>query len=198
MLPVRGRSGKVNPEKMKEAILKYKDIVKNNTNIVSKTHDVWSAIAQDLKNEVTTNNLYLFTMCNRYNVKDIIFDKVCNEKKISANENTLSDLNWNESLINVSSDDSTIKNFYIISLLREEFTNLLTEKVYKHQTNNRGKTYYRLRKVLQPGKWQEVITNKWEATHMKCGFQFKNHYISADAKSGTINGKLIINRTYFC
>jgi len=54
--------------------------------------------------------------------------------------------------------------------------------------------YYRLRKVLQPGKRQELITNKfWDATHMKCGFQFKNHYISADAKSGVINSKIIIN-----
>ena len=42
-----------------------------------------------------------------------------------------------------------------------------------------------------------MITDKfWEATHMKCGFQFKNHYISADAKSGVINGKLIVNRIY--
>jgi len=93
MPPVRGRPGKVNPEKIKEAILKYKDIVKNNTNIVSKTHDVWSAIAQDLKNEVTANNLYVFTMCNRYNMKDIIFNKVCNDKDVSANESTLSDMN---------------------------------------------------------------------------------------------------------
>lgn len=201
MPPVRGRPAKVNPEKMKEAIIKYKDIVKNNNNIVSKTHNVWSVIAQDLENKVTTNNLYVFTMRNRYDVKDIIFDKVCNDKDVSVHESTLStlnDLNWNESSVNVSSDNSTIQNFYIISLLREEFANLLTEKVYKRQMNSKGKTYYRLRKVLQPGKWQEVITEKfWEATHMNCGFQFKNHYISADAKSGVINSKLIFSRTYF-
>lgn len=75
----------------------------------------------------------------------------------------------------------------------------MTEKVYKRKINNKGKTYYLLRKVLQPGKWQEVITDKfWEATRMKCGFQFKNHYISADAKSGVISGKLTNSRTYFC
>ncbi|XP_039310233.1 uncharacterized protein LOC113005626 [Solenopsis invicta] len=80
------------------------------------------------------------------------------------------------------------QHFYVISLLRTEFTNLLTEKVYKRNVINAGKTYYRLRTVLQPGKWQEMITDKfWEATHMKCGFQFKNHYISGDAKSGVIN-----------
>lgn len=193
MPPVRGRPGKVHSEKMKEAILKYKDIVKNNNNIVSKTHDVWTTIAQDLENKVTSNNLYVFTMCNRHNIKDLIFDKVC--KDISANESTLStisDSNFNESSTYIS-DHSRTENFYVISLLREEFINLLTEKVYKRHINNKGRTYYRLRKVLQPGKWQEVITDKfWEATRMKCGFQFKNHYISADAKSGVINGKFII------
>lgn len=196
MPPVRGRPGNVPPEKMKEAILQYKDIVKNDNKIVPKTHDIWRTIAQDLSNKVTTNNLYLFTIGNRYNVKDIIFNKVC--KDVSANESTLSDINCSDTSINVSSDGSITENFYVISLLREEFTNLLTEKVYKRQIKNKKKTYYRLRTVLQPGKWQKVITNKfWEATRMKCGFQFKNHYISADARSGIINGKFIINRTYF-
>jgi len=55
--------------------------------------------------------------------------------------------------------------------------------------------HYRLRKVLQRGKWQELITNKfWEATRMKCAFQCKNHYICTDAKTGIINGKIVMNR----
>lgn len=194
MSAVRGRPGKVDPEKIKEAILKYKDIIKNNITIVSKKDNVWKIIAQELENKMTTNSLYVFTMCNRYNVRDIIFDKMCNDKEFSANENILN--NWSESSVNTSSNTNTMENsdtmekFYIISLLREDFTNLLTEKVYKRQLNNKRKMYYRWRKVLRPGKWQEIITNKfWETTHMKCGFQFKNHYISADTKSGIINGK---------
>jgi hypothetical protein len=144
MPPVRGRPGRVDPGKIKSTILKYKDIVKNNSNIVSKTHDVWNVIAKDLENKVTTNNLYVFTMCNRYNIKDIIFDKLCNDK--DANESALSDLNLTESSVNISSDGSNMKqHFYVISLLRKEFTNLLTEKVYKR--NVKGKTYYRLRTV---------------------------------------------------
>lgn len=74
----------------------------------------------------------------------------------------------------------------------------MREKVYKRKTNNKGETYCCLHKVLQSGKWQEVITDKfWEATHMKYRFQFKNYYIPADATSGVINGKLTISRTYF-
>lgn len=85
----------------------------------------------------------------------------------------------------------TVKN---TSLLKEDFTNLLVEKLYKRRINEKGKIYYRLHKVLQLGKWQELITNKfWEAKHIKCGFQFKNHYISADAKTDVINGKIVMN-----
>lgn len=47
----------------------------------------------------------------------------------------------------------------LLFLLREDFTNLLVEKVYK-RINEKGKTY-RLRKVLQLSKWQELITNKF-------------------------------------
>lgn len=129
-------------------------------------------------------------MCNRYDIKDMIFNKVsCNDESLRS-ETALNDSSkCDEKSMNSSLDDSI--KFFVISLLREDFTNLLTEKVYKRQINDKGKTYYRLRKVLQPGKWQELITDKfWEATHIQCGFRFKNHYISEDAKSGVINGKI--------
>ena len=191
MNPARGRPGKVDPLKIKKTILKYKNIINNNNKIISKTHDVWKVIAQELENKVTTNNLYVFTMC-RYGVKNEILNKdAC--KCISASESLLNDsFSWDEGSINCSSDANKYdKKHIVISLLREDFTNLLIEKVYKRQI--KGKTFYRLRKVLQPGKWQELITNKfWEATHMKCAFQFKNHSISTDAKTGVINGKIVL------
>ncbi|XP_011685199.1 PREDICTED: uncharacterized protein LOC105448375 [Wasmannia auropunctata] len=127
-------------------------------------------------------------MCNRCDIKDIIFNKLSyNDKSVSANESALTDSsNWNEISANISSDNNIQENFLVISVLREDFTNLLKHKVYNRRVN--GKTYYRLRNVLEPGKWQEVITDKfWQTTHLKCAFQFKNHYISEDAKSGVIN-----------
>lgn len=135
-------------------------------------------------------------MCNRYNIKNEILNKDSySEKCISANETVLSDGSvWNEKSVSCSLDDNCNEKCFIISLLREDFTNLLIEKVYKRRIKGKGKSYYRLRNVLQPGKWQELMTDKfWEATRMKCGFQFKNHYISADAKTGVINGKIIVN-----
>lgn len=136
-------------------------------------------------------------MCNRYNIKNLIFNKVsCDDKSLSASESVLTDSsNWNEiSTQNLSiTSDENQENVIVIFLLREDFTNLIKEKVYKRQINKKRKTYYRLRKVLEPGKWQDLITDKfWQATRMKCAFQFKNHYISADTKSGVINGKLIL------
>jgi hypothetical protein len=92
MCPVRGRPGKVNVERIKEAILKYKDIIKNKNKIISKTHDVWNIIAQDLNNKMTANSLYVFTMCNRHNIKDLIFNEVPrNDTSVSASESALSD-----------------------------------------------------------------------------------------------------------
>lgn len=199
MNPKRGRPASVDPSKIKEVILKYKEIINNNNNVISKTHDIWNIIARELENKITSNGLYVFVMFNRYGVKNAILNKeVCNDKCVSASESLLSNSssNWNEVSI-TSSPDVYSENAYsekhlVISLLKEDFTNLLVEKIYKRR--EKGKMYYRLRKVLQPGKWQELITNKfWEATHMKCGFQFKNHYISADEKTGVINGKIVMN-----
>lgn len=194
MYPVRGRPRKVDSERMKEAILRYREIINNNNNIVSKKHDIWKTIARELGNNVTSDSLYVFTMCNRYDVKNEIFNKViCNDNSMSTNESLLCDtLEVNNTCISSSPDHSFSENF-IIPFLREDFKNVLTEKVYKRRVNGKAKMYYRLRKVLQPGKWQELITHKfWEATKMTCGFQFKNHYISTDAKSGVINGKRLL------
>lgn len=197
MNSVRGRQGKIDPLKMKEVILKCKDIINNNNSIISKTYDVWNVIARKLGSKVSTDNLYVFTMCNRYNTKSEILNEEHSksETRVSANESAVSDdSNWNERSISCSPGESYNEKYFVISLLREDFTNLLCDKIYKRRVKEKGKTYYRLRKVLQPGKWQELITDKfWEATRMKCGFQFKNHYISADAKTGTINGKIIMN-----
>lgn len=192
-----GRPGIINPDKIKEAILKYKDIVKKNNTIVSKTHDIWKLIAQDLDNKVTTNNLYVFTKCNRYNIKDIIFNMSCNNNSKVENKSVLSGNADSSEISLYDSPDKTANKQFVILLLRETFKNLITKKIYKREIKK--KTYYRLRKVLKAGKWQEVITKKiWETTHMKCGFQFKNHYISTDAKSGFINGKTYIYTIHVC
>lgn len=110
-------------------------------------------------------------MCNRYGVKDIIFDTVSsNDKSIRASENelTANTISTERSSSVYGSPDCSNEQFFLISVLREDFKNLLTEKIYKRRIIEKGKTYYRLRTVLQPGKWQELITNKfWEATHMR-------------------------------
>ena len=155
MNPVRGRPGNIDPFKIKEVIWKYKEIINNNNNIVSKTHDIWNVIAQELENKLTTNNLYVFVMCNRYNIKNEILNKDSyKEKCVSASASALSDSSvFNEKSVSRSLDDSCGEKYFVVSLLREDFTNLLIDKVYKRQIKGKGKTYYRLRKVLQPGKW---------------------------------------------
>jgi len=54
----------------------------------------------------------------------------------------------------------------------------------------RNKMRKRIWKTLRPGIWEEFFTDKiWDATHLRCGFQFRNHYLSNVGTSGYINGK---------
>lgn len=128
--PVRGRPGKIPPSKIKETILKYKSIINNNNNIISKTNDIWNVIAQELENKVTSNNLYVFTMCNRYAIKNVILNKdACNDKSVFVSESMLSDtFNWSEKSVNCSPNANDDKKHLTISLLREDFTNLLENR----------------------------------------------------------------------
>lgn len=62
MYSKRSRPGAINPDKIKETILKYKDIINNNNTIISKTHNIWNVMAQELNNKVTSNNLCVYNV----------------------------------------------------------------------------------------------------------------------------------------
>jgi len=70
-----------------------------------------------------------------------------------------------------------------------EFEELIILKSYKH--TNKNKLRNRIWKCLRPGIWEEFIyTNKiWDVMRLKCGFRFRNHYLSNNGISGHINGK---------
>jgi len=54
----------------------------------------------------------------------------------------------------------------------------------------RNKVRNRIWKTLRPGLWEEFITSKiWDSIQLKCGFKFRNHYLSNIGISGYINGK---------
>lgn len=65
---------------------------------------------------------------------------------------------------------------------------------------------YKKKKVvrLEPGVWQNEISERlWNATKLKCGFNFKNHYLSSDLSTGSAKGMYSFDRitvnvfTYF-
>jgi len=69
-----------------------------------------------------------------------------------------------------------------------EFEELIILKSYKR--TNKNKVRNRIWKCLRPGIWEEFITNKiWDVMRLKCGFRFRNHYLSNIGISGHINGK---------
>lgn len=71
-------------------------------------------------------------MCNRHGVKDEILNKTCNDRCISASKSMLSDnSSWNENSVTSLPDDTDNEKQFTIFFLREDFRNLLVEKVYK-------------------------------------------------------------------
>jgi len=75
----------------------------------------------------------MFTMCNRYDIKKEIFNESvsCNVKSVSTGESLLSDNSmWNEKSANYSLNSTCNERYFVISLLREDFINLLNDKIY--------------------------------------------------------------------
>ena len=71
---------------------------------------------------------------------------------------------------------------------KTEFEKFIVEKVYACQDGNktRHRNYYR----LSPGEWEDWLADLiFDATKLKCGFNFANHQIRSDKKGGTINGR---------
>ena len=115
MKTMRGRPGKVDPEKMKEAVVKYKYVINNNNTIVSKNNEIWKTIARELGSNVTSKSVYVFVMCNRYNVKNEIINQV-SSNDIVFNESALCDTSESETCTSNSSNHRIASVNILLSL----------------------------------------------------------------------------------
>lgn len=72
---------------------------------------------------------------------------------------------------------------FIITLSQREFQSLLDTKIYGKRTCTRFKS----------GEWEDLIAKKiWNATRIKCGINFKGHYLTQTGAYGRIDGKEIL------
>lgn len=205
MKPTRGRPMNISHVDIIEILKKYKnDIITFDRKIVSKLCSIWLTISRELKGKMSPASLYTFVTCNRFNVRTELLKKITEER--CNNSNTTSDLNVSITSYETNISDTTINDNslsytenglqtinFIFSMSTAEFDDIIINRTYAYNIRN-AKTKcknasYRQRKVLRPGIWEAVITEKiWNSTNLKCGFNFKNHYIANDAMSGYING----------
>lgn len=131
-------------------------------------------------------SLYTIVSCNRYGIRN----KLINHPE---HESAMDSLNISDhTTVNESFASEHSKNMepviFTIMIPTQEFEELIIFKSYKRMQRNKIRN--RIWKTLRPGIREEFITHKiWDATHLKCGFKFRNHYLSNDVGiSGYING----------
>lgn len=180
----RGRPPKVAEEIITALILKYgEQILLPDNKIIRKTDEVWGLMSRELKNAMTPESLYAIVTCNRYEVRD----QLLLQSGAVVSDDTRSDV-----LRDVDSipEKQSIpdKLDILIPISREKFEGLVVDRLYK-RTGRKNQQTYRERKVLKPGEWQHMVTSSiWEETQLKCGFHFRNHYLSGSGTTGSIKG----------
>lgn len=202
MAPTRGRPMNISPIDVIKILKKYKDnIITPERKIVSKLCSIWSTISSELKEKISPASLYTFVTCNRYNVRTELLKNIAEEQgkdttisdsniSVISNETNNSDTTFEHSNNSIEHNLQTINFSFLMSTI--EFKEIIINRTYAYIIRNaktKSNALCRQRKVFRPGIWQAVITEKiWNSTNLKCGFNFKNHYISRDATTGYING----------
>lgn len=199
---VRGRPVKLDHKKIDEAIILRKSEVVENNKIISKSNDIWKILSEALN--VAPSALYTYVTCNRNNIRYKLLDSaLANE---STSNVTTTDNETEVSVDSVSDEsirDDTKVRIIDLHYSRAEFAALLETKSYKRTEKTRANTLRRNYTVLKRGLWENSVTEKlWEKSHIKCGFNYKTHKISATTCSfstygsckcgATITGKILI------
>lgn len=146
---------------------------------------VWDDLAQATGLKKSASSWHTYVTCNQDDVRTKL-RKLAYPNSFSPNvshNSTACSLNSTQNL-QEASEPTTIESNFV--MLKSELENL-TEDVWRW-TNKQKKKRQR-RKVLIPGKWENVITDKiWFSTNQPCGFMFKDSYVSLELEHGNING----------
>lgn len=196
-----GRRKHLEDEQFLSAILKYKDeILTEDNKLVSKQHVVWEKISIDLNKKYLPSSLYskVCTIKNEIllkltgtNVCPIIrhdVDGECLEDSIDSSKNSSIDEESSPHLHDNQTTDSPVTEIDFSFFMSQGEMDNITEYVLYNRNDRSGNT--RVNLIFKPDKYKDFFRNKvWDATHMKCGFHFRNPHIAMSQDSGTINGE---------
>lgn len=190
----KGRPHKVPSDDFVNNVVKYKDRVILSDKIVSKNAAVWHDISASLGGKLKPTSLYSMVTSNVHGIRDKLLGHSHDASSANSIANNSTNINISsttslDSSASQNEEDTKLVNF-IITIPSDEFEELITFKSYKRTQGTKIRS--RSWKILRHGIWEDFITQKiWDEVKLKCGFQFRNHYLCNVGTSGYINGKYI-------
>lgn len=188
-----GRKPAVPRDQLLQTIERHaKDLVIDKCKIIHKRHEIWKEISSELENKILPDTLYSIVTNNKYDVRTKIirnFNQSLNSTSTSVEcENTTAETSNELETLKDQDLGADGQYHFTFSMTSEELDNLITTVNYSKRKDD---TKTLKKNIFKPYQWETVIIDKiWHSTHRKCGFNFKNHYITHNKTSGSINGKL--------
>lgn len=179
-----GRKNNIDRSVLIQTLIKYKTelVTSKNGKIVPKSAPIWLTISKELGQLIQPNSLHSLT-CNK--------SKEVRYQLLGVQANYMKDIERQNSLVNDSLDTSSeleSDSKFIISLSKNEFESIINSKVKQNQT---------CLKFKDGGAWGDLLVHKiWSQTPISCGFNFKSHYLTTDAASGSIQGNMGKKKEY--
>lgn len=181
-----GRPRLIESQLVIDKLLLYKtQIIFPGDKVLSKKNSLWQRISDELEGKKSAQSLHSYVCNNIGGVRDLINGKeTCENKSPPV---CVSDSNTNN-CFDTSSDSELTDDETGTTKKVQKVTLSMNMNVFKNLVN---KKKYRNRKVLklESGVWQNEISERlYSETKLKCGFNFKNHYLSMDLSTGSAKG----------
>ena len=147
----------------------------------SKENEIWLIFSKELGGKLKQNTLYS-RVCDIRNKKPI---------SISNYENKLDASSQSTDVENNSGLAEDLQKFTIYSN-KVKYEELLIEKLSIRRETKSNKEYMRHGLRLDPGKWENWITNEiWDSTKLSCSFNFRGHSVTDNGNFSTMQGMSI-------
>lgn len=197
----RGRPAKVTQQTFIDTVVKYKDKIYVNSNIVVKENEVWKIISKEFNNLLLGTSIHSMVVGNRYQVLDKL-----NQTDKEPQDLTFEDDTQNDSFSSKSSESSDLLNASDLEKIYNqkcvEFQSEIDSQkleelttVFDYSRNTRKSTVkkrkYRrfITGVYQPFFAKQILEN----TQLICGWNFQNQHVNMPATQGKIDSKYSLN-----
>lgn len=159
------RAPAVTDELLLSLLQKYLDQILPAGACAQPSADVWTIIANELDNLMTSKSIYTVVKGNRRNMLHKL-GVVVEPTEIEENTVSYEEQSDDSSITSVKTDLLEFK----ITLSAEEWRNLLTTTTYKRRDRPGIRQCY----VLKPREWTTVIHDHfWEQTKLPCATTYK-------------------------